>query len=209
MEKEPLHDLERDLQMVRGVRRVSVDHGEEGVTGVRLLVVPERSTEDARREVCELAERILGYPLPPRSVLVFSAIPDEAAPDHSRRRKLTSVSTERSEDAFTVKVSLELGGDVLVGEEISPVDRKLERAAVVQATLSALRELLEQEVKLEDISVLERPGERLVIVSLRMGSIALLGAAEVRLDEHDALARATLQAMNRSLSPSMEPATLA
>jgi len=199
MQIDLINELERSLGALRGVRRVSVTADADRVTAVRVLVVPERAKDVVRQEIAALAAEVLGAPLEPEVLQVYSAVPPVGGTEHVRRRKLSRISTDRSDDGFSVRVTLELGGDVLIGEEIGPPGAELERRAVVMATLAGLRELLESEVKLEDVSTLHRGEERLVAVSLNTGDTAVLGVASVRLDDHDAIVRATLQALNRLL----------
>jgi hypothetical protein len=115
----------------------------------------------------------------------------------SRRRRLSSLTVARSDDGFTAKVTLDLEGDALRGEIESPAGRRFELRSIGLAVLDALGKLLEFEVQLESVNLIQVGDTRLAVVQLNTETESLVGSALVRYDEHDAIARATLDALNR------------
>lgn len=179
------------LERTRGVRRARVEATPDGVEAIRLLVIPERTTEAAVEDAVSVA-RTLHIDLSPDAVQVIRA---ETAGEH--RRKISSLSTERTVDRFRTKVMLELAGDVLVGEADSPSGGDFERRSTVNATLEGLREILGFPVEVDSVRILDHAERRVAMVTLTRGADILSGTAAVDGDEHLALARATLDALNR------------
>lgn len=179
------------LEQTRGVRRARVETNPDGVEAIRLLVIPERTTEAAISDALDVA-RSLHIDLDAESVQVIRA---ETAGEH--RRKISSLSTERTSDRFRTKVMLELAGDVLVGESDAPAGGDFERRSTVTATLEGLREILGFPVDIDSVRILDHAEKRVALVTLTRGAAILTGTAAVDGDEHLALARATLDALNR------------
>jgi hypothetical protein len=193
----PHLELQQSLEDLRGVRGARVEVEGPRVTAVRVLVVPERDTDETIEDVRTLTVRILHVDIDPNAVEVLRAAEPIDAP--GARRRLSSISIERSDGRFRARVGLELGGDVLVGESDSPTERSFEQRSVAHATLLGLRKLLTEEIDLSSVRVLAAGDSRLAVVTLGREEETLVGSALVRLDEYDAIARATLDAVNRTI----------
>lgn len=189
--RQALEDGIKDLSGVRGAR---VDCDDSGVRGVRVLVVPERRTDQTIRDVQTLAAQLTLGPVEPAQIQVLRTSEAGMAP---QRRKLSSLLTERSDGRFKAKVTLELGGDVLVGESDSPSAREFEYRSLAQAIIDGMQELLDFPVQVDGVRMLEAGADELAVVVLHRGDERLVGSAVVRLDEYDGIARATLDALNR------------
>jgi hypothetical protein len=184
--------LETAISAIRGVRRARVEATDDGIEAIRVLVIPERKTSDITSTIQRLAaDRSL--PVDPSLIQVVRVDTNGA----SGRRRLTSVTTERTLDRFRSKVMLELGGDILVGESDVPVGVDFERRSMATAVLGGVKELLEFHVELETVRVIEEGDHRIALVTLTRGSEILVGAAAVTTNENDAVVRATLDALNR------------
>lgn len=180
------------------MRGAKVELLDDCVSSVRILVVPERSSADTVRDVRRAARSHLGRELDGDSVEILRAGDDSMLRGRTRRR-LYSLSTERSGLGFTARVALELGGDVLIGEGHGQAGRSSELRAVARATLDACRELLVSPVDVEHVQIVDVGGLSYSLVALNSGRDLLAGAAAVKCDEHDSVARATLDAVNRVL----------
>jgi hypothetical protein len=191
-------DLQHSLEGLRGVRGARVEIQGDEITAVRVLVVPERRTQETIGEVVSIASDLFDVAIDPERVEVLR-VAGPLSQEGDRRRKLSGISIERLGQRFHAKVVLELGGDVLVGESDSPSEQGFEFRSVARATLDGLRELLDEDIDLDSVQVLPIGNGRLAVVMLARGGEMLLGTALVRLDEHDAIARATLDALNRTL----------
>jgi hypothetical protein len=193
--QEGLRRLEDAVGQLHGVRGARADLDPSGAPSVRALVLPEVDPASIERSVRSLA-RSAGVMLAPDAVQILRA--DLPGPtSRSRRRKLSSLAVARSDDGFTAKVTLDLDGDALMGEIEAPAGRRFELRSVGLAVLDALGKLLEFEVQLDSVNVLQVGDTRLAIVQLNTETESLVGCALVRYDEHDAIARATLDALNR------------
>lgn len=187
--------LQTSLARLRGIREARVRAIDSGVE-VTILALPERSEEDTVDDVRVLAQRA-GLDLGALQVRVMGAgRKAELLP----RRKLSSLSTKRYGERFTAQVTLELEGDALVGEVDVPVGRRFEYRSVARAILNSVRCLIPYALQLEHVDVLTFGAERLAVVSISSRDDILVGSALVRGDELDALARATLDAINRVLN---------
>lgn len=192
-------ELEQAVASLRGVRGARVETQASGIPEVRVLVVPERDPKEITDEVVRLAADRFGIRLPAAGVKVLRSggVEPGGAPP---RRRLTSVATRRSADEFMVRVTLELYGDVLVGEAGAPCGPRHEHRTVVRSVLNGLRSLLDASYDVDAVSMVELGDVRLAVVSLLAGADMLVGSAVVRVDDHDAIARATLDALNRTMT---------
>ncbi len=190
--------LEDAIAALRGVRRARVEKNGTGISAVRVLVVPERATADTLDRVLDVIRDETGESLARDSVEILHTGRD--ASRSAQRRRLSSLATERTPDHFKARVVLELAGDTLEGESESPNERAFTLRSVARATLHSLRELMPRALALESVHLFNTGTHDLAIVALTHGDQTLVGSAVVRVDEHDAVARATLDAVNRSVT---------
>lgn len=120
-----------------------------------------------------------------------------AGPSH--RWKLTTLAMERTGLGTKARVVLEHNGATLSGESRLGTG-PFAYDCVVEATLHAVTPVMQVRLEIHSADVLEVEGTRLAVVCLSSGASPLVGSAVVRLDEHDAIARATLAALNRLLT---------
>lgn len=194
-----LEALKSAICKLRGVRQVRIRPGREEVK-VSLAVLPERCEADTIAEVERLAAETGAI----TSVLQVEVL---GAGDRTRalpRRRLASLSTRRFAHRFTAQVTLELMGDALVGEVDVPAGPRFEHRSIARAVLESVRRLLPYPLQLENVDVLGFGSERVAVVSVGHGAGLLVGSALVRSDEYDAVARATLDAINRVIDPSLQ-----
>ena len=116
------------------------------------------------------------------------------------RGRLAAVTSGEAVPGFAVEIVLEFGGATRRGQSFSASGgRAQERQALVKATLDALEGLLPFEVELDAVDVVTVGSRSLAIVTLERSDDVLMGSAMVRIGEDDAVARATLDALNRFL----------
>lgn len=184
--------LRSAVSLLRGVREARLKRDPAGVEVV-VLTVPEKVEADTIAEVRRLARRV-GVDETAVRISVLGARPRAGKPT---RRKLSSLSTKRYGDRFTAQVTLELQGDALVGEVDVPAGRRFEYRSVSRAVLESVRRLIPYALQLENVDIFNFGADRLAVVSVSSRSDTLVGSAFVRADELDAIARATLDAINR------------
>jgi hypothetical protein len=195
-------ELEVAVAALRGVRAARVHSSPGGLESVRVLVVPERDPGEIVTEIQGMVWAHLGATLDTHAIEVMKSTGAAAGKARPKRRKLSSLATKRSGDRFTSQVILELDGDLLIGEDDSPSGRRFEPRSVAEAVLDAVRQLVAEPLELGSADFVEMGDCRIGAVVVERTRDLLLGSALVTLDEHDAIARATLDAVNRLLPAS-------
>lgn len=191
-----IQDLQKAAEARPGIRRVRSTESERGLS-IRALVAPERTDAEATRIIREVAHE-LGIQVKEEAIEILRAGHGAALPDGARRR-LMSLTTERLENRFVVRVVLELAGDLLMGDS-SGVARKAhqEHHLVAEAVLNALADVIDFEPLVETVDSIQDEGKEFWVVTLESNLGTMIGASQVRQNEHDAVARATLDAINRA-----------
>lgn len=189
---DPGATLEHVISSVAGVRFVKVEESGER-RRIHVLITPERDVQQTVEELNELVRR---YGADGFEIVVTS--PTEGSGVRGRR-KLGTVATKRQDSQFAAKVWLELDGDVMTGQHIGPTSRIAQHHSVAQATIDALSSLLSGHPRLVGVDITPRGEEGTAVVHMVMGDLHLVGAALVRTDAYDAIARATLDGLNRQV----------
>lgn len=170
--------------------------GPEGLEGLRVLVIPERSTNQTMTEVKQIVSAT-ELPADNAKIQVIRTAPAKG----TSRRRLSMLSLDHNEDSFSVRAALELSGDVLLGEESSAAGRYFERKAVANAILKGSAELIGFPIEVERVSILADADAQIAVVVVSRANEVLVGSAVVRNGEQEAIARATLDAINRFIAP--------
>ena len=191
--------IETALREIPGIRGARAEVGATGVESVRVLVIPERTTTQTLDEVQGVMSEITGGPVDQSCIQVIRTAP----PTGNARRKLSSLALERGPAAFSVRAALELSGDILMGESVAPQGRQFERRAIAEAILEGTHELIGFPLELQRVYVLSDIDHQIAVVVLTRAEEILVGSAVVRQDEHDAIARASLDALNRFPAPAV------
>lgn len=191
-------ELEAAVARLRGVRAARIHARAGAVEAVRVLVVPERDPGEVVHEIQGMVWAHLGAELDAHAIEVMKA--SAGTPNgRPKRRKLSSLATKRAGGRFTSQVILELDGDLLIGEDDSPAGTRFEHRSVAEAVLDAVRRLASEPLELASADFVEMGDCRIAAVVVERAAGTLLGSSVVTLDEHDAIARATLDAINRLL----------
>ena len=191
--------LEEALVKLRGIRKARVDEL-DGDFAIEVLAAPERSEQALRGQIVATARATLPVGARVRITVLIAAKKRPPGAEQPRR-KLSSLVTRRTHDRFATQVILSRGGDVVTGEAEVPTGPEQARA-VAQAVIDGLDEVSPEPLRLETLETVTLGGGVLVLAEVTFGERRLLGTAEVHFDLPDAIARATLKALNRSLSHS-------
>ncbi|MEA2433134.1 MAG: hypothetical protein QOG54_591 [Actinomycetota bacterium] len=121
---------------------------------------------------------------------IAAAKPPESLPP---RVRLTGASAERGAIDYQAKVSLQLGPKIFLGDGRAPTEDR----SIVEATIRALARLTTEQVGLVDVAIHEAGESQMAVVVVDVGDSHMAGSAIVRRNARDAIARATLDALNR------------
>ena len=125
--------------------------------------------------------------------------PPPPRPLETGRLELVGTSISRGPDVFEAAVKLRATSTELVGRAQGRTHASGERRVVAMAVLDALRGSLRQAPAISGIEVVEMGTHSVVLVALDLGHRFVTGTASVTLDIHDAVTRATLDALNRQV----------
>lgn len=198
---EPRRDnsFEQALLAIKGVRRASVHLDLEGGLSVRVLVVPESNVERTIQEVRAVASA-RGVDVPASSIEILGAEKEESS---VRRRRFSSLMMKREDEVFQAQVSLRRNGDALIGESRAAdggsMALRSELMTVADAVIDALRVFFGAGAEVQEVNVVELAGQQVCMALVKVGAEHFVGSALVKRGEHDAVVRATLDAVNRPL----------
>lgn len=197
-------EIENVLVHLPGVTsaRVVSDAG-GAIAEIHLLATSDRNPREIVRDVETLLETRWRIKVDHRKVSV-AQMAGQSRPKE-QRLKLHSVRVEIQQGTLSARVELSLEKGLYVGEATGPFSQANRRRVVAQATLQAVAEYLENraEFQIADVGRQESGLAPLVVVVVEVshpgGDETLVGAGYVRRDEAEAIARATLDALNRRI----------
>jgi hypothetical protein len=193
-------DFENDLLTLRGVRRANVQVNATGITSVRVLVVPESNIQRTTSDIESVAVR-RGVTLPDGAIEILGASNQS---ENAPRRRFAALVLKREDEHFHAQVALRRNGDALIGEadavSLDGPSVGSEMRAVADATIDALRIFFGEDAAVQAVRKLDIGKTSVCMVLVRVGEEMYVGSAIVRKGEHDAVARATLDAVNRPLT---------
>ena len=189
-------ELRTKICRIPGVRNARVEIESGSISRIRILTNEGEQTSPIVKRVTDMVSNEFDAIVDP-SVIEF--IRESGTPGGGvSRPNLAALTINRSAETFTVQVILDRDRrDFVAGDADSAVTPPQERRAVASAVVGAMRKALAEHLTVESVEVLESGGDRIMIVRLMLGSTNLVGSAIVRRDDHDAVARATLCALNR------------
>ena len=185
--------IENAIAALPGIRGAKAEMGPTGVESMRVLVIPERTTSQTIADIQDVIASKAGHLMDRNRIQIIRT----AAASPMTRRRLASLGVERTEDRFVARVTLELGGDILAGDSTTVQGDPFEKRAIAQAVLNGLRELIDFPVEVQRVYVVPDFEEPFAVVVLARPDDILVGSAAITHDEFDAIARATLDALNR------------
>ncbi len=196
------------LRAVPGVSDAGVEPDDEGGMGLlRLGLEPGVDEAEVASTVGRLLREQFGLGVDADRVQIVEEseqapgeIPEQRA---ALRPAITRMHLVSSGLEVTATVSLSSGERITAGEARGSASQSGVHRAVANATLRAVEELVDGQVRfeLDHLEVSPMGNERTVVVALTLlsarGTERLTGAAAVREDVRQAVIRATLDALNR------------
>jgi len=197
-------DWEDTLEKIRGVLSVRVMVKDNQVTTVQVLARAGRHPKQLTRDVVSVLLARHGLELDPKLVNVAQVESSEDLIDGPGRARLAALDYRFRGNWVEIDVSLEYGGRLLSGSAQGSAVASHPLRLVAQATLGALAAGLpgmDVLFTVEDVSSARLAGWAVMVVGVGVvgpdGDEVLTGSCLVRGDEREAVARATLDAVNR------------
>lgn len=197
--------LEAAITRIPGVRAARVVADGPRVAEVHVVADTERSPKQLVRDVQSVAKATLDLDIDYRTVSVVQLEePDEGAAVGSRgglrRLPLLRVAASRTGQLATIDVALQEEGVEVIGQARGSVGEI--PLVVARATLAAFAKRLEGSVaEIAGVDRADVAGRGIALVLVRIvsstGERLASGSAVIGADPNDAIARATLDAVNR------------
>jgi hypothetical protein len=208
-----LHDpaqrvaVERALTTVPGVLGARLVPGfEREVDELHVLTTLDRGPKQSVRDVQTVLMARFGVPTDHRVISVVQLDEPALGGGAAARVTIAHVSVTHAGLEVRAEVSLRHGDDELLGSGEGAATPAGQHRAVGRATLDALRPLLggDHVVELEGTEVTQVLGHQLAVALVQFrtsrGQLTVAGSALVRDANAEAMARAVLDALNRTIS---------
>lgn len=206
-----VEDIEKTLCEISGIKAARVVCGDSGsIAEIHVLALPEKSPKQIVRDVESAIMARFGVPIDHKVVSIAqlgtAALPDtEEVHSEGQRARIHSVDANVTGIHASARVTLELEGDLYVGEASGPGSQTGRMRLVAQATLNAIEEYAHGALRfaLEDVNVVQLGREHAAVSCVQLvtplGEQSFSGSALVRQSENDSIVRATLDAVNRRM----------
>jgi hypothetical protein len=210
-----IEDIEEALGQVAEIKAARVVASPEGlIQEIHVLALPTKSPKQLVRDIESTIMASFGIPVDHKKISIAQLGSDavkEQAPTESReprvyRPRIHAINVNVSGLVASASVTLEIDGEMFVGEATAPASQTARERIVAQATLNAVDQFARgtQSFSLEDVAVV-RLGRQDVAVSCvtmisPLGEQSFAGSALVRQNEKDSIVRATLDAINRRMA---------
>jgi CheY-like chemotaxis protein len=120
--------------------------------------------------------------------------------ERPHRPRLRAVETTHVGDVLSAQVVLEAGDRHFIGRSSRDVGERPAYPPIAEAILDAVSELLEDEIGVRDFDVIRVGDTSLAVVLFERDDDTLVGSARVREEVADAVARASLDGLNRFIT---------
>lgn len=204
-------DIENVLCQIGEIKAARVVATPEGnILEIHVLALPSKSPKQLVRDIESTIMASYGIAVDHRKISIAQvsaeSLPTAAAqPQGAARPVLRSITANVTGIDASVQVTLELGGEVFIGDASGPASQTGRQRLIALATLNAVQQYLEgtYTFALEDVSILQLGRERVAVACAvlvtPLGEQSFAGSALVRQNEKDSIVRATLDAINRRM----------
>jgi len=204
--KKRVEDVELLLNQLRDVIAAKVVLDEHaGIAAIRVLAKAGRNARHLVRDVQSALMGKFGLEVAAENITVAQLadeLEEELIPP---RVQFHGVSWGLYGGSAEVQVQLAAPGASIIGSASGPATVNGRTRLAAEATLDAIHSYLGQEVfELVDVRIVPMSEQRVAVVAVSLvgneGNGSYVGCGLVRLDESEAVARATLSALNRYLT---------
>lgn len=202
--------MDEALVRIEGVKGARLTQDPSGtITEVHVLAAGGRAPKQVGRDVQTMLRVEFGIEVDYRVISIVQIddlpVPSSRAAAAPTRPSVARVAADAEGSSSTVTVELDLAGRRLTGSARGAAHASWRLAA--QATVDALGDVVgDQALEIEFAGIVTAGQRQVALVSIRAagarGDSVLTGSANTRRDAHDAIARATLDALNRLLAES-------
>lgn len=204
-----IDEIERTLGSIADVKAARVVASPLGaIQEIHVLALPSKTPKQLVRDIESALMAAHGLEVDHKKISIAQlgtdALPAEESVDAARAR-IDSISANVSGVHAAVTVTLEIEGELYVGQASGPASQTGRQRLVAQATLEAVHGYVHgaHSFALEDVTVVQLGSERVAVCCVAhvspFGEQAFAGSALVRQDEKDSIVKATLDAINRRL----------
>lgn len=210
-----IDDIEEALGQVSEIKAARVVASPEGqIQEIHVLALPTKSPKQLVRDIESTIMARFGIPVDHKKIsiaqlgadAVKEKEPVEPGEPRVCRPRIHSIDVSVSGLSASAAVTLEIDGEMHLGEATGPASQTGRERVLAQATLNAVDHFARgtHTLALEDVSIV-RLGRQDVAVSCvtlmsSLGEQSFAGSALVRQHEKDSIVRATLDAINRRMA---------
>ena len=212
-----LHDpsqramVERELTHIEGVTSARIVPGYgRPIDELHVVATSQRDIKPLVRDLQSLLIARFGVPIDHRVISVVQLDERDIA-SGDERVIMSQVTVTHEGLAVSADVSIDDGTNQLRGHAEGPASAAGRRRTTARAALDALRPLLGESraIEIEGVEVTRVLGHELALcivhIHSRTGEQTAVGSAIISRDESEAIARAVLDALNRTLSTGDRP----
>lgn len=208
-----IEDIEDSLGQVSGIKAARVVASPEGqIQEIHVLALPTKSPKQLVRDIESTIIARFGIPVDHKKISIAQlgpeAVKEPVVSEEPRvyRPKIHAINVGVTGLTAAAVVTLEIDGEMHVGEATAPASQTGRERIVAQATLNAISDFAHgtHSFALEDVAIVKL-GRWDVAVSCvtlisSLGEQSFAGSALVRQNEKDSIVRATLDAINRRMA---------
>lgn len=207
-----IEDIEEALGQVAEVKAARVVASPEGhIQEIHVLALPTKTPKQLVRDIESTIMASFGIPVDHKKISIAQlgseSVPaaEDVAAAPPTRPKISSIETSVSGLDAAAKVTIELGGEMYVGEASGPASQTGRQRIIAEATLRAIEQSAcgASGLVLEDVTVIRLGREDVAVSCVTLitppGEQAFVGCALIRQNEKDSIVRATLDAINRRM----------
>ncbi|MDY0087901.1 MAG: hypothetical protein RBS78_05070 [Coriobacteriia bacterium] len=210
-----VEDIEAALGQVSEIKAVRVVASPEGtIQEIHVLALPTKAPKQLVRDIESTIMARFGIPVDHKKISIAQlgsdAVKEQLVPEQGAigipRPRIHAINVNVSGLVAAASVTLEIDGELYVGEATAPASQTARDRSIAQAALNAVDQFARgaQSFSIEDVAILRLGRQDVAVSCVTMvsspGEESFAGSALVRQNEKDSIVRATLDAVNRRMA---------